>query len=365
MSLRATLPAGAGTSARGECSSRASLSACWPIGREEPVHEQLGGVGMGAIGDDTVGLRHGGNAGLREHEGERRALGLELDVAGVLRAHDDLVLAVDQPAVLLDVGIEGARLDGGEFLEVVVAQDRLQHVPDAVLQAGVRNLDVDRVGPFRIEQVFPRLRCLGGRHVVGVVGDAGHDDRPPGPEALGLALVLGLEGGHLRRDVLAEAATLLEVADHAHIGDLDDIDQVGLGLPLRQDLGVERACLQADVAGLDLGEDLVERGQQLDLTLLGVGRVERERTFRLRLLDVGAGLEALHLAGVVTDLDLGLAPARQPDHQQCRTSDRNEPHGVLHAFLCLRAYRVGRIVQTSHCAEERNRSKPSGSVHRL
>ena len=123
--------------------------------------------------------------------------------------------------------------------------------------------------------------------------------------------------------------------DHAHVGDLDDVDQVGLGLALRQHLGVERAGLQADVAGLDLGEDLVEGGQQLDLALLGIGRIERERAFGLGLVDVGAGLEALHLAGVVAQLGLGLAPARQPDHQQCRTSGCNEPHWrPPHVSLC-------------------------------
>src|SRR5215470_7291971 len=93
---------------------------------EEPVHEQLGGVGMRAVLDDAVGLRHRGHAGLGEDEGERRALGLELDVARVLRAHDDLVLAVDQAAVLLDIGIEGARLVLGELLEVLEPEDRFQ-----------------------------------------------------------------------------------------------------------------------------------------------------------------------------------------------------------------------------------------------
>ena len=44
----------------------------------------------------------------------------------------------------------------------------------------------------------------------------------------------------------AEAALALEVEDHAHVGDLDDVDQVRLGLALRQHLGVERAGLQAD-----------------------------------------------------------------------------------------------------------------------
>src|SRR5882757_1994766 len=78
--------------------------------REEPVHEQLGGVGMGAVGHDAVGLRYGRHARLGEDEGERRAFGLELDVARILCAHDDLVLTVDQPAVLLDIGVEGARL---------------------------------------------------------------------------------------------------------------------------------------------------------------------------------------------------------------------------------------------------------------
>ena len=128
----------------------------------------------------------------------------------------------------------------------------------------------------------------------------------------------------------------LEVEDHAHVGDLDDVDQVGLGLPLRQHLGVERARLQADVAGHDLGEDLVERGQQLHLALLGVGGVERERAFRLGFLDVGAGLEPLHLAGVVAHLGLGKAPTRQADHQQCRSGGCSNPHRRPPRAFCSR-----------------------------
>src|SRR5471032_1834924 len=104
-----------------------------PDRREEPVHEQLSGVGMRTVGHDAVGFGHGRDAGCREDEADRRALGLELDSAGVLRTHDDLVLAVGQAIVLLDVGVEGAWLLGRELLEVVFAQDRLQHVPDAVL----------------------------------------------------------------------------------------------------------------------------------------------------------------------------------------------------------------------------------------
>ena len=115
-------PPGGGTSARGEWSSKCLGQRLLADRREEPVHEQLGGVGMRRLVDDAVGLRHGRHAGLREDEGERRALGLELDVARILRAHDDLVLAVDQPAVLLDVGVEGARLLLGELLEVVLAE---------------------------------------------------------------------------------------------------------------------------------------------------------------------------------------------------------------------------------------------------
>ena len=44
-----------------------------------------------------------------------------------------------------------------------------------------------------------------------------HDDRAPGPEALRRALVFFLEGFHLRRDVLAEAAAPLEVEDHGFL----------------------------------------------------------------------------------------------------------------------------------------------------
>src|SRR5207237_864836 len=95
-------------------------------------------------------------------------------------------------------------------------------------------------------------------------------------------------------DVLHEAALALKVEDHAHVGDLNDVEQVRLGLALGQDLGVERTGLQAHIAGLDLGEHLVERGEQLDLALLGVGRLEHERA-----LGVGGAKLALGLAGVL------------------------------------------------------------------
>ena len=323
-----------------------------PDRREEPVHEQLGGVGMRRLVDDAVGLGHGRHAGLREDEGKRRALGLELDVARILGAHDDLVLAVDQPAVLLDVGVEGARLLLGELLEVALAQDRLQRIPDAVLQARVGDLDVDRVLPLRIEQVLPRLGRLGGRHVVGVIGDAGHDDRAPGPEAFRLALGLLGEELHLGRDVLAEAALALEVQDHAHVGDLDDVDQVGLGLALRQHLGVERTGLQADIAGLDLGEELVEGGQQLDLALLGIGRIEREGALGLGLGHVGAALEALHLAGLLAQLGiLRLASPDQPMAQTAipMTANSFMTSSLLHleATLKARDHRFNRCVMSA------------------
>src|SRR5690348_12692417 len=45
--------------------------------REEPVHEQLGGVRMRSVSHDAVGFGNGRNAGVGEHEGERRTLGLE------------------------------------------------------------------------------------------------------------------------------------------------------------------------------------------------------------------------------------------------------------------------------------------------
>src|SRR5215211_1861370 len=89
-----------------------------PVGREQELH---------VLERHAAARRR--DAGLGEDEGKRRALSLELDVARVLRAHDDLVLAVDQTAVLLDVGVEGARLVLGELLEVFQAEDRLQHVP--------------------------------------------------------------------------------------------------------------------------------------------------------------------------------------------------------------------------------------------
>ena len=287
---------------------------------------------MRSLVDDAVGLRHGRHTGVREDEGERRALGLELDVTRVLGAHDDLVLAVDQAAVLLDIGIEGARLLLAELLEVVHAEDRHQHVPDAVLQARVRDLDVDRVLPFRVEEVFPLLRRLGSRDVVGVVGDAGHDDRAPGPEAFRLALGFLGEELHLWRDVLAEAALALEVEDHAHVGNLDNVDQVGLGLALGQHLGVEGAGLQADVTGLDLGKQLVEGRQQLDLALLRIGRVEGEGALGLGLGHVGAGLEALHLDRLVAQLGLGLGRSRQRQPQR-RTQGYARDRAQLHCFL--------------------------------
>ena len=125
----------------------------------------------------------------------------------------------------------------------------------------------------------------------------------------GVLLYSGLKAAISGEMYWREAAALLEVEDHAHVGDLDDVDQVGLGLALGQHLGVERAGLQAHVAGLDLGEHLVEGRQQLDLALLGIGRIEHESALGLGLVDVGAGLEALHLAGLVAELGPASADA--------------------------------------------------------
>ena len=62
----------------------------------------------------------------------------------------------------------------------------------------------------------------------------------------GVLLYSGLKAAISGEMYWMKPPLLLEVEDHAHVGDLDDVDQVGLGLALRQDLGVERAGLQAD-----------------------------------------------------------------------------------------------------------------------
>ena len=97
----------------------------------------------------------------RHVEGDRRALRLPFEIAGILRGVDELVLLVDQPVVLLDVRIEGARLQLAEFLPVIGTVEFAQFVPRNMLQPGIRHLDVDRVRPFRVERILPGLRRLG------------------------------------------------------------------------------------------------------------------------------------------------------------------------------------------------------------
>jgi hypothetical protein len=122
-----------------------------------------------------------------------------------------------------------------------------------------------------------------------------------------------------------------------HVGDLDHVDQKGLGLPLRQHLGIQRTGLQSDVAGLDFGEQLVEGGQQLDLTLLRVGRVEREGTFGLGLRHVGAGLEAFHLLGLGAELGPAgsLGVGRRSSGKGNSAQSRGRGSEQLHCFLRL------------------------------
>ena len=229
----------------------------------------------------------------------RRALRLHHQVARILRGQRDLVLAVHQAVELLDVGVERVRLQRRELRPEVVAVELPQHVPLDVLQSGYRHLDRDRVGPFRIEHVLPGLRRLFARHEIGVVGDCRHHQRAPGPIALGRAFVFGLVGRHFRRHVLHVAAALLEIEREAHVGKLRDIGEIDVALAFGQQPGIERAGLEPQIVRPDLREQRVELCQFLLGCCLGIGGVDHERAFLLGLGDVGAGLEAVHLARIV------------------------------------------------------------------
>ena len=169
-------------------------------------------------------------------------------VAGVLRGQRDLVLAVHQAVELLDIGVEGVRLERHKLLPEVVAVELAQHIPLDVLQAGVstpsprsRRPISDRACPAR-SSALPRRVTR-----VGIVGDRRHHQRAPGPIALGRALVFGLVRRQLRRHVLHVAAALLEIEREAHVGELERCRRGRSALPLGQQLGVERAGLKAQI----------------------------------------------------------------------------------------------------------------------
>ena len=173
---------------------------------------------MRRVGDGAPGFRGRRHAVRRHVEGDRRTLRLPFEIAGILRGVDQLVLLVHQPVVLLDIGIEGARLQFGEFLPIIGPQGLAQFEPGDVLQPGIRDLDADGVDPFRVERLGPCFGCVARRDEVGVVGQTGGRDRAPNPVADRLAFVFALVGGHFRRDVALVATLFLEIEDHPHVG---------------------------------------------------------------------------------------------------------------------------------------------------
>src|SRR5262249_42034083 len=134
-----------------------------------------------------------------------------------------------------------------------------QLVPFDELHAGSRLLRADGVAPPRVEQVFPALRRIGRLDLVGVVGNATEGHGNPKEISGGWAQVLRRIGRRLRRGVLLVPALSLKIDGGADFGVLYHVDREAIGGPLGQDLAVQRTGLGTKIAGLDLGEVLVER----------------------------------------------------------------------------------------------------------
>jgi hypothetical protein len=157
-----------------------------------------------------------------------------------------------------------------------------------VLHARGGELHADAVPVGGVVDVLPRLRRLLGLELGPVVGDAGEADAGHAVVARRRRVILGLEGRVLRRHVLLPAALLLEVDGRRDVGELEHVEAEAAGRALGGDLGVERARLQPDVAGLDLEEVLLERIERGDARLAVVAVVD-DFALRLGLGHIGAG----------------------------------------------------------------------------
>jgi hypothetical protein len=106
---------------------------------------------------------------------------------------------------------------------------------------------------------------------------------------------------------------------------LHHVDQEPSGGSLGGELGVQRAGLQPNVAGLDLGEILLEGIQQRGDPGLGVMAVVDEFTLLLGLGHVGKGQEVVHLDGRPRACVRARRPPRQDserDHKHCAGSQQ-------------------------------------------
>ena len=166
--------------------------------RQKPIHIEPRGIGVRRVADDAPAFRGCRQPPRRGHKGNRRTLRLPFEIAGILRGVDQLVLLIDQAVVLLDVGVEGARFQLSEFLPVIGPEGLAQLEPGDVLQSGIRYLDADRIGPFRVERLLPGLWRIARLHDSGVVGETRRRDRAPNPVPDRLAFVLALIRGHFR-----------------------------------------------------------------------------------------------------------------------------------------------------------------------
>src|SRR5215813_12344554 len=108
---------------------------------------------------------------VRRDERNRRTFFLMQQIPGIFGQRANLVVALRQAVEQLNAGIKAARAQLGKFLPEAVAVKLSQLVPLGKLHAGVGLLDTDSVEPKRFQNVLPGLRGLGGRNLLGVIGD--------------------------------------------------------------------------------------------------------------------------------------------------------------------------------------------------
>ena len=81
--------------------------------------------------------------------------------------------------------------------------------------------------------------------------------------------------------------------------------------------------------GFDLRKHLTEPGQYLELGLLGIGRIDHDLALLLSLLDIGAGLEALHLLRLRAQRPF-LGSQRRPRKRHGEPQTRQAAHQTFH-----------------------------------
>ena len=288
----------------------------------EPVHEQLRRFLVRCLIHRAVDRGRDDFSLGRENELDRRALGLVLQVAGILAVLDHHVLTADGAVELLDVGIERARVQLGEFGPIVLTEDTPHQIPHLVLRPGVGDLDVDRVLPSGVGQIGPAFRCVLGLHRGRVIGDAGNDRSAPHILAFRRAFIFRLVGAGFRGNVLHPALPLLEIQREGHVRQHQNIGCVGLGLPFRHQLGIERTGLQPQVIRFDFRKRRLERRHQRRLVGFRIGRIHHDGAFGLGLRHVGAGFEPVHLARFGT----GRGPHRGGEQQSRGNGNPTHDH---------------------------------------